>query len=163
MQYANDAAFRSAFSRFATGVTVITSRDRNGDVIGMTANSFSSVSLAPPTVLVSLMNGRTLQAITRTGRFGVNVLPATARDLSSHFAGRPVPGLSPDFDDADGMPKLTDALAYFDCTIDRSVVVNDHTLVIGAVHACAQSEARPLVFFSSRYHDLGTEMRSGPV
>ena len=155
MRHPDPAAFRRAMSRFTTGVTVITSRNPDGQIAAMTANSFTSISLAPPTVVVSVMTGRTLSAIESSRRFGVNVLPASARDLSNHFAGKRVPGLTPDFEDVDGMPKLVGALAYFDCAVERSMVVADHTLLIGAVQACSHGEAPPLIFYSSQYHDLG--------
>ena len=146
------ADFRRALSRFATGVVVITVRNQQGrdlahGIVGMTANSFTAVSLSPPTVLVSMMQGRTLQAIEASGSFGINVLPASAEDLSGHFAGRPVPGLKPAFDDRPGSPKLTRALAYFDCHLEKSVVVADQTLLIGAVRDCGYADADPLVFF----------------
>lgn len=150
------ADFRRSLSRFATGVVVIAAADQDGDIVGMTANSFTAVSLSPPTVLISVKQGRTLQAIDASGAFGISVLPASARDLSGHFAGRPVPGLKPVFDDTAGSPRLTRAIAYFDCRLERSVLVADHTLLIGAVRRCCHTDADPLVFFSSRYHDLGT-------
>ncbi|MEO4044290.1 flavin reductase family protein [Hoeflea sp. CAU 1731] len=147
--------FRQAVSRFTTGVTVVTTVDAAGKRIGMTANSFTSVSLAPPTVLISIKTGRTLEAIRSTGKFAVNILPAFGKDLSIHFAGRPSSGPAPEFEPTGGMPKLLHAIAYFDCEATRFVTVADHTLLIGAVCACThEDEAEPLVFFSSRYHAL---------
>jgi flavin reductase (DIM6/NTAB) family NADH-FMN oxidoreductase RutF len=151
------AEFRLAVSRFTTGVTVITCREQDGQIVGMTANSFTSISLSPPTVLVSVRNGRTLNAIELCGRFGINVLPASARDLSGHFAGKQVPGLTPEFLETDGMPRLEPSIAYFDCRVDRSFDVADHTLLIGGVTACCYGNADPLVFFSSQYHNLGID------
>ena len=75
MLRANPAVFRQAASRFVTGVAVLTAFDERGEVCGMTANSFVTVSLKPPTVLVSVMPGRMHQAISASGRYGVNVLP----------------------------------------------------------------------------------------
>ena len=156
MRRPDPADFRLALSRFATGVTVITAIDEAGEKVGMTVNSFTSVSLSPPTILVSVMSGRTLSAIARTARFAVNVLPASARTLSGHFAGRPVPGFRPSFEETDGMPRLGDAIAYFDCDVARSVEVADHTVLIGTVRDCTHRDrADPLVFYSSRYHRLG--------
>ena len=85
MQRVSPASFREAASRFATGVAVLTALDEHGLVCGMTANSFVTVSLAPPTVLVSIMPGRMHRAISATGRYCVNVLPDHGRDLSRHF------------------------------------------------------------------------------
>lgn len=155
LKQADAVGFRHAAARFTTGVTVITSRDPADEIIGMTANSFMTVSLAPPTVLVSVMNGRTLSAIKETGGFAINVLPAAARDLSRHFAGNPVPGLSPRFENVGGMPKLYEALAYFDCRIDKFITVEDHTLLVAKVlNCCHREDEAPLVFFSSQYHSL---------
>jgi len=154
------ADFRRALSRFATGIVVVTARYQDGRIVGMTANSFTAVSLSPPTVLVSVMQGRTLQAIEASGRFGINVLPATAKDLSGPFAGRLIPGLTPAFDVTDGSPKLAKAIAYFDCRLEKPVVVADHTLLIGAVRDCCHADADPLVFFASRYRDLGAGPQS---
>jgi flavin reductase len=155
MKQPDPADFRRAVSRFTTGVTVITSRDGNNEIVALTANSFTSVSLSPPTVLVSVMTGRTLKAINASGRFGISVLPASAKELSSHFGGKRVPGLKPEFEDLGGSPKLAKALAYFDCLVEKSLVVADHTLLIGAVQDCRYADADPLVFYSSQYHNLG--------
>lgn len=160
MKQPDIAEFRRAVSRFTTGVTIVTAHAAGEQVVGMTANSFTSVSLAPPTVLVSVMQGRTLMAIQRCGRFGINVLPASARELTSHFAGRQVPGLRPDFVAGSGMPRLAEAIAFFDCAVDKTVVVSDHTLLIGAVRECSYADADPLVFFSSQYRNLREESSS---
>lgn len=161
MRQPDSAEFRRAVSRFTTGVTIITTREGGEEVVGMTANSFTSVSLTPPTVLVSVMQGRTLKSIERCGRFGVNVLPASARELTMHFAGRQVPGLVPEFTSGAGMPRLAAAIAYFDCEVEKSVVVSDHTLLIGAVRECSYADADPLVFFSSQYRNLLDESGAG--
>lgn len=160
MNQLNCAEFRHAASRFTTGVTVVTARDQTQEIVGMTANSFMSISLAPPTVLVSVMDGRTLSAIEESGKFAINVLPAAAKDISSHFSGRQVPGLNPSFEKTTGMPKLEAAIAYFECDIDKFIRVADHTLLIGKVVECSYKNAEPLVFFSSQYHKLGGEMCS---
>jgi flavin reductase (DIM6/NTAB) family NADH-FMN oxidoreductase RutF len=152
MQRANPVAFRQAASRFATGVSVLTAIDRHGETCGMTANSFVTVSLAPPTVLVSVMPGRMHQAISEGRRYGVNVLPEAARDLSTHFSGRPVAGACPDTDIVDGLPRLINCIAFFACEVIRTVDVSDHTLFIAEVSNCDFCDNTPLVFFSSRYH-----------
>jgi len=152
MPRANPAAFREAASRFATGVAVLTALDEHGHVCGMTANSFVTVSLSPPTVLVSVMPGRMHRAISATGRYCVNVLPEHGRDLSRHFASQPNTGATPDYDIVDGLPRLQGCLAWFACEVTRHVDVSDHTLVIAEVSACDYRDTTPLVFFSSRYH-----------
>jgi len=152
MQRANPASFREAASRFATGVAVLTALDEHGSLCGMTANSFVTVSLSPPTVLVSVMPGRMHQAITATGRYCVNVLPDQGRELSRHFAGRPSASAVPDYEIVDGLPRLSGCMVYFACEVVRHVDVNDHTLIIAEVSSCDYCDDTPLVFFSSRYH-----------
>jgi flavin reductase (DIM6/NTAB) family NADH-FMN oxidoreductase RutF len=149
---ATPAAFREAASRFATGVAVLTALDEHGRVCGMTANSFVTVSLSPPTVLVSVMPGRMHRAISATRRYCVNVLPDHGRDLSQHFASQPNTGAAPDFDIVDGLPRLQGSMAWFACEVTRHVDVRDHTLIIAEVSACDYRDTTPLVFFSSRYH-----------
>ncbi|MET4802318.1 styrene monooxygenase NADH-dependent flavin reductase subunit StyB [Bradyrhizobium sp. LB11.1] len=152
MQRANPASFREAASRFATGVAVLTVLDEHGRVCGMTANSFVTVSLSPPTVLVSVMPGRMHRAISATGRYCVNVLPDHGRDLSRHFASHPNIGATPDFDIVDGLPRLQGCMAWFACEVIRQIDVSDHTLIIAEVSNCDYRDTTPLVFFSSRYH-----------
>jgi flavin reductase (DIM6/NTAB) family NADH-FMN oxidoreductase RutF len=152
MQHAKPALFREAASRFATGVAVLTALGEQGDVCGMTVNSFVTVSLSPPTVLVSVMAGRMHRVISASGRYCVNVLPEQGRDLSRHFASRPGAVAVPDYDIVDGLPRLNGCMAYFACEVVRHVDVNDHTLIIAEVSSCDYRDNTPLVFFSSRYH-----------
>src|SRR5882724_8619646 len=107
MRHANPAIFRQAASRFATGVAVLTARDEDGEVCGMTANSFVAVSLAPPTVLVSVMPGKTHDAISASGRYGVNVLPEGGKGLSRHFSGHPAADARPDYEIVECLPRLS--------------------------------------------------------
>jgi flavin reductase (DIM6/NTAB) family NADH-FMN oxidoreductase RutF len=152
MQLADPDQFRAAASRFATGVTVVTALDAEGGVCAMTANSFVTVSLSPPTVLILTVPGRTHAAIAASGRYGVNVLPERGAALSAHFAGRPDPGLSPRYDWIDGLPRLADCLAFFACDVVRQIRLNDHTMFVAEVTTCDHRDSEPLVFFRSRYH-----------
>lgn len=118
----------------------------------MTANSFVTVSLSPPTVLVSVRPGRMHQAITQAGRYGVNVLPKDGQKLSRHFAGRPVEQADPSWQLVQRLPRLAGCVAFFACEVMQAVDVGDHTLFIAEVTDCDCSDTDPLVFFSSRYH-----------
>jgi flavin reductase (DIM6/NTAB) family NADH-FMN oxidoreductase RutF len=176
------AAFRAAAARFATGVTVVASRGPDGRPVAMTANSFTTVSTRPPTVLVSLMPGRTFRAVAETGRYAVSVLAAQDLALCSRFAGRPVAGRGPeardtaaapgapdealkapggqDFVERDGFFVLPQALAQFACAVVRSVEVADHTLFVAEVAWCRHRDGTPLAFHASRFrHGLGAEIR----
>jgi flavin reductase (DIM6/NTAB) family NADH-FMN oxidoreductase RutF len=148
-------AFRDAMSRFATGVTVVTTAV-DGQVFGMTANGFMSVSLDPPLVVVSVARRAKMHdALTRAGSYGVNVLCAHQEQVSGHFAGRPAPGFEPDFEVMEGIPVLRGALAQVVTRVHQSHVVGDHTLYVGEVlHFLAQDAGDPLVFHGGRYRDL---------
>jgi flavin reductase (DIM6/NTAB) family NADH-FMN oxidoreductase RutF len=145
------ADFRQTLGRFATGVTIVTTI-ADGEVHGMTANAFTAVSLAPPLVLVSVDNRARMQLMLgRTGRYGISILRAEQHDVSTHFAGRPIRGLTVDFAFHDGMPLIAGALAHLVCSISDSVAAGDHTLHIGHVDAFHRREGEPLIYFGSRY------------
>ncbi|ABD09190.1 Flavin reductase-like, FMN-binding [Rhodopseudomonas palustris HaA2] len=152
MPRADPERFRAAASRFATGVTVITALDRDGEVCGMTVNSFVTVTLSPPTVLFLAKPGRTRAAITASGRYGVNVLADTAAALSSHFAGRGAARHDLRYEWTDALPRLPDCLAFFACSLVRQIELGDHLMLIAEVTACDHRDDAPLVFFGSRYH-----------
>jgi flavin reductase (DIM6/NTAB) family NADH-FMN oxidoreductase RutF len=151
MRRADPIAFRQAASRFATGVTVLTTLDCRGKVCGMTANSFVTVSLSPPTVLVSVKSGRMHEAISKSRRYAVNVLPEQAEAVSRHFASR-TREVHPEHELVDGLPRLSNCVAFFACEVTRTIDVSDHTLFIAEVSGCDYCDDLPLVFFSSRYH-----------
>jgi len=152
MRLPNPAAFRMAASRFATGVAVITAFDEDGQICGMTANSFVTISLSLPTVLISVMPGRMHRAISTGKRYAVNVLPENAGALSTHFAGKPDPLLSLRYSVEDRLPRLSECIAFFACSVVREVEVHDHSLFIAEVTHCDHSDCAPLVFFRSQYH-----------
>lgn len=148
---ANPLDFRKAVSRFATGITVITCEDGSG-VRGMTCNSFTSVSLDPATILVSLKPGKTHEAISSKGRFGVSVLRDEHQNYSSYFSGPPKPDAPPEFVVRDKAPTLADCLAWFECEVVEKVEVHDHTLFVAQVTQCGAIEGSPLMFYASQYH-----------
>jgi 3-hydroxy-9,10-secoandrosta-1,3,5(10)-triene-9,17-dione monooxygenase reductase component len=152
---APDAAnYRRALSCFATGVTVVTTRWQEADW-GMTCNSFSSVSLEPRLVLWSIRKtASSLEAFTRSGGFTVNVLSqpqqALARqfatgDMSSRFADVPVQRMGSE------RLRLSEALAWFDCSLHQLVDAGDHCIVIGQVHSAGWREAAALGFWRSQF------------
>jgi flavin reductase (DIM6/NTAB) family NADH-FMN oxidoreductase RutF len=159
-------SFRGAMASFATGVTVVTVRSTEGDLHGMTVNSFSSVSLDPMLVLVCLSeSSRGLELIEDAGVFGVNVLSRSQESVSRWFADRHRPADSTMFAGvgielgATGCPTLLEAPAAFDCRVHRLVPAGDHVLVIGEVVALThRTELEPLVFHAGGYRSL-----SGPA
>ena len=147
--------FRHALGRFATGVSIVTT-ECDGQIHGMTANAFVSISLDPPLVLLSLDNRSHMhQILPKTGRYGVSVLAEGQESLSNHFAGRKVE--DPDFKFITRMdtPLLEGALAYFVTQVIDIHPAGDHTLYIAKVNHFECCEGRPLVYFAGRYQRVG--------
>ena len=147
--------YRQALGQFATGVTVVSARAKDGRKIGLTVNSFTSVSLDPPLVLWSLSRQATdFAEFSGASHFVVNVLAANQYYLSRQFSAT----------DADkfagvectegpaGCPLLKGATAHFVCRRTREFDGGDHVIVLGEVEEYKWSEGEPLVFHSGRYH-----------
>lgn len=145
-------SFRKSVSMFATGIVILTCEDNDGQVHGMTVNSFTSVSLDPPTVLVSLRAGKAHRLISRNGRYGACILHDDQQSFSTHFSGRPQEALQPDFTVRYGLPTLSKCLAWFECETVEKVQIHDHTLFVAQVMACGSEGGAPLMFYGSRYH-----------
>lgn len=147
-------SFRNALGRFATGVTIVTTLDAAGRPVGLTANSFNSVSLDPPLVLWSLARrSANLPAFEAAGRFAVNVLAADQRDLSDRFA-RPVEDRFAGVDwqaGAAGIPVLAGATACFECTTDNRIDGGDHVIFLGRVDRFHHADREPLIYHAGRY------------
>lgn len=147
--------FRDVLSQFASGVTVVTSMS-GGDPVGMTCQSFSSVSLDPP--LVTFIPAKTSRAwplIHRSGKFCVNVLAADQDWLSNQMASRGADkfaGVDWTPTAATGSPLIRGTLAHLDCTIHAVHEAGDHYIVVGRVQALETGDAGdPLLFFRGRY------------
>lgn len=128
---------RTALGQFATGVTVVTTRDENGRQYGLTANSFSSVSMDPPLLLICPgKNIASLPALESSGHFVVNVLHADQKYLARHFA-RPSEDKFAGVEHYPGMfgdPVLEDNLATFQCSLYSNHDAGDHRVLIGRIH-----------------------------
>lgn len=151
---------RQAMRFWATGVTVVTAAHA-GRQHGMTVSSFTSVSLDPPQVLVSLsQETRTHDLVTHSHHFGITVLNASQQELGDRFAGRVsdelerLAGLET-FTLVSGVPLLTGGLAHLDCRVVTTIGSGTHTLFIAEVLA-AQSvaEGEPLLYFNRDYRQL---------
>lgn len=147
-------AFRAALGTFTTGVTIITTRAGDGEPVGITANSFNSVSLDPPLVLWSLAkNARSLAAFTGARHWNVHVLSAEQEALSGRFARQgedKFAGLELD-EGISKAPLLKDCTARFQCRTAFSYDGGDHLIFVGEVLAYDRSERPPLVFQSGQY------------
>ncbi|HEX2295826.1 MAG TPA: flavin reductase family protein [Actinomycetota bacterium] len=155
-------AFRGALRRFASGVTIVTVA-AGDELHGMTASSFASVSLSPPLVLVCLDKAsRTLELVSETGSFAVNVLAAGQQEASAAFAR---PGVKPFASvphgfGSNGAPVLDEAIAVLECTTHRVFEAGDHEVVLGEVTAATVSDGDPLVYYDGAYRSLSSSTES---
>lgn len=155
--------FRSAVAHFATGVTVITTVDDDGQPHSMTANSFTSVCMEPPVVLVCVAHGtNTFGFLEKAGRFGVNILRKEQQELGGYFAKRPEDrqgGVEYSYTPGkDGVPYLNDSMVFLACHVVGTHVYGDHTIFLGEVDELQQHESgKPLMFYRSRWYDPSTD------
>jgi flavin reductase (DIM6/NTAB) family NADH-FMN oxidoreductase RutF len=153
--------FRRVVGHFTTGVTVVTVERQPGLVHGMTANSFTSVSLDPLLILICVdHNARLLSFLDLQGRFGVNILKDDQQSISEHFA-KPVQD-----DEANerlgihfrwtstGIPLLQDALAHLGCNVVAKYPAGDHTLFLADVESMDASEGNPLLYHLGKYRRM---------
>jgi flavin reductase (DIM6/NTAB) family NADH-FMN oxidoreductase RutF len=149
--------FRNALGRFASGVTIVTTRDSER-THGMTASAFVSVSLTPPLILLSVDNRAVMSRVLPCTRyFGVSVLAENQEAHSDYFAGRPVEGLSVPFIDKSGVPVIAGAVAHFIARVVDVHPAGDHTLFVGHVEYFEARDGRPLLFYAGRYQHLKAE------
>lgn len=146
--------FRQALAQFATGITIITTKAQDGTYVGVTANSFNSVSLHPPLVLWSLAKKASSHDVFATAtHYGVSVLSADQEELShrfSTFKGDRFAGLEV-IEGAGGAPLIPDALAHFECKIKSRHDEGDHFIMVGEVVRCDFREGEALVYRSRKY------------
>lgn len=149
------ALFRQLLSRFATGVSVITTRNELGEPVGMTASSLASVSLNPPLVSVCVdVTAETHRALLTSGTFVINILAAQQEAISSHFALTPTEArftgvaweASPE-----GHVLLRNTLAHITCERYADFPLGDHTLFVGRVIGGATASGEPLLYYRGQY------------
>ncbi len=157
MACVSSAEFRQACAKFATGVAVITAVAGDGSPQGMTVNSFTSVSLDPPLVLVCIeRQAAILPLLSQGAHFGVSVLSEQQKQLSVQFSqkGDRFNGVAWVTGET-GVPLLRGAIATFECRIVRLVQAGDHVIVLAEPVRVTASEGNPLLYFGSRYRILG--------
>jgi flavin reductase (DIM6/NTAB) family NADH-FMN oxidoreductase RutF len=153
-------ALRDAFGSYLTGVTVVTTRDAAGTPVGFTANSFSSVSLDPPLLLVCPARAlNCFQVFEACKRFVVNVLAEGQEEISNLFARHRGDRFAwvGWHTDAHGYPLIEGAAAQFSCRKSQVILAGDHAILLGAVDGFIHSGARGLGFTEGRYFSLGLE------
>lgn len=149
--------FRSALSRFASGVTVVTTKTADHQLAGITVSAFSSVSLEPPLILVCIDKRASLHELLKEGvAFAVNILSEDQELISRRFASK-------DEDrfngtgytiGAGGAPLLADALAMIECRVVQAYPGGDHTIVVGEVESAIVAEGKPLTYYRGGYAQL---------
>ncbi|MBC7548416.1 MAG: flavin reductase family protein [Polaromonas sp.] len=148
--------FRTALGMFATGVTVVTARAADGSLVGLTANSFNSVSLAPPLVLWSLGQAASaMGALSQGSHYAINILAADQKALAEQFAGpRDQRWAGVEFSvGANGAPLLTGAAATFECFNRSRYEEGDHVIFVGEVERCHhQAAMSPLLYHGGKFY-----------
>ncbi|MGZ6346972.1 MAG: flavin reductase family protein [Anaerolineales bacterium] len=151
---------RTAMRAWTSGVTVVTAA-YSGEQHGMTVSSFTSISLDPPLIIISLQTAsRTYQLVEKARTFGLTILSATDQDLSKRFAGR-LPDQEHRLTDVEietmvtGAPVLNTGLAQFDCRVTQSIPAGMNTIFIAEVVAArGDGTGQPLVYHNRQYHKL---------
>jgi flavin reductase (DIM6/NTAB) family NADH-FMN oxidoreductase RutF len=151
-------SFRSVLGRFASGITVVTTRDAEGRDVGMTVSAFCSVSLDPPLVQVCVDHAASLYAaLAVSTRYGVSILASEQEALSRRFATaestRRFDGIGYRRGES-GVLLLDDALAQLECRIVASHATGDHTMFVGEVESATVRNARPLLYYRGGYAQL---------
>ena len=148
--------FRQALGMFATGVTIVTARAANGSFVGLTANSFNSVSVSPPLVLWSLARSAGSMAAFSTGsHYAINILAADQQDLAKQFAAQGIDRFSgvAFSTGSGGAPLLQGAAATFECFNRSRYEEGDHVIFVGEVEACTHRVgASPLLFHGGKFY-----------
>ena len=150
----DDREFRNALGRFATGVTVVTTRDSEGNRLGLTVSSFNAVSVEPPLVLWSLDRGSsTLPTFAAASHFAVNVLGSGQTAISNRFASREEDkfGDLECHEGAGGIPLLPDCVACFECKTIHQYDGGDHVIFVGQVEAFERRPGEALLFHDGNY------------
>lgn len=149
--------FRRALARFASGVTVVTSRDAGGGLHGITVSAFCSVSLEPPLILVCIeKNTGSHLSLSETDYFAVNVLGAEQQHLSQRFASYiPNKFETVEFSENErGVPVLKDVLANLECRRADAHDGGDHTIFVGQIEKITTNDGNPLVYFLGNYRKI---------
>jgi flavin reductase (DIM6/NTAB) family NADH-FMN oxidoreductase RutF/ADP-ribose pyrophosphatase YjhB (NUDIX family) len=155
---ADSRALRDLFGTFLTGVTVVTLWDESGSPTGFTANSFTSVSLEPPLILVCVANtSRSQGMLAAAERFGVNILSDGQRDTSNAFAARSGTKFEgvPRWSEPGGPPLIEGSLGAIDCRREQTILAGDHSVVIGRVLGYQREQGRPLGYYGGGYVTFG--------
>jgi flavin reductase (DIM6/NTAB) family NADH-FMN oxidoreductase RutF len=150
-------AFRAVMGRFASGVTIVTATDADGNEHGMTVSAFASVSLEPPLIVICIDQAASIHdVLTDATYFAVNILASTQEAIARRFAdtgAQRFEGIG--FRNGEnGAPVLNDALAFIECKRVSSTTKGDHTIIFGETVAASQRDARPLLYYRGGFAQL---------
>ena len=163
MNEAEKHRFRSALGRFATGVTIVTTSDKIGAPVGVTANSFNSVSLDPPMILWSLAkSSRSLDAFTEAENFAVHILGYDQQEMSNKFARRGDDKFENVNLEPGPVPLLVDCAARFICKTAFQYEGGDHIIFVGQVVDYEVCGKPPLLYLEGRYAEPRRTPESNP-
>ena len=151
---------RNAMGLFATGITIITTKDATGKPFGLTANAFSSLSLDPPMLLICVDKGvDCYDCFEESKVFAVNFLSLAQEELSTRFATKGIEkfaGLSYSLGEL-GVALLEGALAHFECTVAHAYEGGDHTIYVGEIQRLVTAPGDPLLFYQGKYRSLAPQ------
>lgn len=149
--------FRAALGRFASGVTVVTTKDNAGKLHGMTVSAFCSVSMNPPLILICILKDTPCySAFEESKAFVVNILSENQEYLSNHFASRHHDKFS-GIDYKPGvldLPVLNDCLVNLECRLKHSYDGGDHTIFVGEIEKAKVSDGKPLLYWLGKYREI---------
>jgi 3-hydroxy-9,10-secoandrosta-1,3,5(10)-triene-9,17-dione monooxygenase reductase component len=155
--------FRHVLGHFASGVVIVTGLEDEAEPVGLTCQSFFSVSIEPPLIAIAIAKTSvSWPRIARGGAFCINVLGREQESLCRAFA---VSG-GPKFDGAGwhpspaGLPRIDGAIAWIDCRIDKAVDAGDHEIIIGAIEHVTAGVGLPLLFFRGQFDQLAGSLRA---
>jgi flavin reductase (DIM6/NTAB) family NADH-FMN oxidoreductase RutF len=156
MAISNDE-FKAALGSFASGVTVVTTKDLTGKLHGLTVSAFSSVSMNPPLILVCILKTTgSYSSFEESKGFVVNILGESQRQISNHFASHlddKFSGQNYELNEI-GLPILADCLVNLECTLKHSYDAGDHTIFVGEIKRAESKRGKPLVYSQGNYRKL---------
>jgi flavin reductase (DIM6/NTAB) family NADH-FMN oxidoreductase RutF len=157
---------RNAFGSFATGITIVTANRPDGSPIGITANSFSSVSLDPPLIMWCIASeSKSIDAFLVGSHFAVTILNEADKDIVMHFAGKvaekfPIKAETGPHGPSPLVP--CDHLCRFDCIVESTHIAGDHLIIVGQVHAFDHKEGAPILFHGGKFGKFKQESKPTP-
>lgn len=146
--------FRDAMGKFATGITIVTTQ-YNGEIHGMTVNSFMSISLDPKLIAISIDEQASMYEILQASdTFGISVLKDSQEDLSKIFARQIKKDRAINYIIQDGVPVIDDTLAMISCQVEEKVKAGDHVIIIARVTDLTINEGDPVLFYGGNYRKI---------